>query len=181
MRVVNRRIALKNALLIAGGAALLPRSLRGEKDASIALEHLAMTSADEQLLASIVETLIPETDTPGARELNVHLFVLKMVDDCHSPEEQRRFAAGLSQVNAFAKRQTGKEFMDCSEADKKRVLEALNRSGVQPGELASFNRQMRRRAIQGYKESRYVMTQLKVHRMIPEPYEGYFPASEYEA
>jgi len=177
---MNRRIALKNALLIVGGSVLVPASLRGARDPSIRLTHLKVDRESEVLLGDIVDTLIPKTDTPGAKELNVHLFVLMMVDECHAPEEQRAFVAGLKAFEGYSKRRLGKAFADCDTEQRVSLVKGLKQRENVSSSLWTFNQLMRRRAIQGYRESQYVMTHVIPHRMIPEKYDGYYPASNYE-
>ncbi len=177
---MNRRIALKNALLIIGGSILVPTSLRGAQDPSVRLSNLKIDGDDEFLLGEVVDTLIPKTDTPGAKELKVHLFVLLMVDECHEPDEQRAFVGGLRELGGYSKRRFGSGFLDCTEEQRVEILEGLKqKNGISSG-LWVFNQLMRKRAIQGYRESQYVMTHLIPHRMIPEKYDGYYPASKYE-
>jgi len=177
---MNRRAAIKTALTIATGFAILPRHLRSASGPSVRLTELRISATEEALLAEVVETLIPATDTPGAKELKVHLFVLKMLDDCHGAVDQRAFEVGLRQLDGYAQGLMGKHFADGDTAERENVLTSLGRKeGVSP-ELWTFNRLMRSRAIEGYRESEYVMTHLLPHRMIPAPYDGYYAASNYE-
>lgn len=177
---MNRRIALKNALLVVGGSALIPVSLRGVRDPSIRLTHLKIDFDGEVLLGEVVDTLIPATDNPGAKELNVHLFVLMMIDECHTSEEQRAFASGLKGLDDYSKQQFGKGFTNCDRAERVQLVEGLKQMNKISSDLGTFGQLMRRRAIQGYRESQYVMTKVIPHRMIPEKYNGYYPASNYE-
>ena len=168
-------------LLIASGAVLLPASLRGANGASIRLETLKIDADQEAVLAEFVETLIPKTDTPGAKELKVHFFVLKMVDDCHGPEEQKLLVDGLAAVDNLAEKQFGNRFVACTPAQRKTLLERLNRKKEVSAELAAFNTLVKNRAIQGYLVSQYVMTSLLPHKMIPDTYDGYYPASNFKS
>lgn len=168
-------------LLIASGAALLPAALRGAKGPSVRLGELKVDADQEALLAEFVETLIPKTDTPGAKELKVHIFVLKMIDDCHGAEDQELLASGLDSVDRLAKKRFGNGFVACKPAQRKALLESLNRKKEVSAELAAFNALVKKRAIQGYLVSQYVMTSLRPHKMIPDPYDGYYPASNYKS
>src|SRR5690606_29210039 len=95
-KTIDRRGALRTLLYIAGGTLVLPACFRESGKAIIDLTNLSIGQDNEHLLAELTETLISTTDTPGSKELLLHLFVLKMVDDCHSPEEQKQFTKGLS-------------------------------------------------------------------------------------
>lgn len=178
---MERRSALRNMLLIVSGAVLLPASLRGANGASISLDVLKIDADQEAVLAGFVETLIPATDTPGAKELKVHLFVLKMVDDCHGPEDRKLLVSGLASVDDLAKKQFGNRFVACKPVQRKKLLESLNRKREVSAELAAFNMLVKNRAIQGYLVSQYVMTDLLPHKMIPDPYDGYYPASNFKS
>ena len=167
-------------LLVATGAVIIPRHLRSANDASIQLENLSITADDELLLANVVDTLIPRTNTPGAKDLNVHLFVLLMLNDCHDQDDQNHFVTGLRQVDQFAVEHTTNSFADCDQSDRVNLLIKMKGKQSTPLELWIFNQLMRRRTIEGYRESKYVMTHLSPHAMIPPPYDGHYPATNYE-
>ena len=171
---INRRKALRTLLYIAGGTLVLPACFRESGKASIDLTHLSVSEGDEQLLAEFTETLIPATDTPGGKELLLHLFVLKMVDDCHSPEEQEKFTKGLSAFSAWSQQELGMEFLR-ADADSRTAL--LARIGKTSDEdLKQFFSITKQRAIQGYMNSQYVMTNLVKYELVPGRYNGYAPA-----
>jgi len=57
-------------------------------------------TADEvSLLNEIAETIIPKTDTPGAKDAGCGVFIAQFVTDCYSPEEQATFRAGLADID----------------------------------------------------------------------------------
>ncbi|MBL7698555.1 MAG: gluconate 2-dehydrogenase subunit 3 family protein, partial [Chitinophagaceae bacterium] len=110
---MKRRSLVRNLVIVAGGLVLLPSCSGDTSKASIQLNNLDIDAGTEELLAQIVETLIPETDTPGARALNIHLFVLKMLDDCYEKDDQQKFLAGLSDLEILAKKQFGHSLIAC--------------------------------------------------------------------
>lgn len=168
---MNRRAAVRTLLYIAGGTLVLPACFRESGKASIDLTNLSISDDDEQLLAELTETLIPATDTPGGKELLLHLFVLKMVDDCHAPEEQEQFAKGLSSFSAWSQKELGVEF---AVADMDRRTELLGKIGENADEdVKQFFSITKRRAIQGYLNSQYVMTNLVKYELVPGRYNGY--------
>lgn len=178
--LMNRRLAIKNLVILATGAAVIPHHLRSSNGPSIRLSSLPINASHEAQLAEIVETLIPATDTPGAKDLNVHLFVLLMINDCHDESDQKFFITGLDQVDIFAQEHCRKAFTDCTSSERFELLTKMKNKATTPPELWTFNRLMRFRAIEGYRESEYVMTHVLPHHMIPPPYDGYYPASNYD-
>ena len=71
-----------------------------------------------EVLAEVVETILPETDTPGAKAAKVHVFVDLTAKACLSPAEQQALIAGLEDLGgAFlalghAERQTRLQQID---------------------------------------------------------------------
>ncbi|RQO66186.1 hypothetical protein DBR43_28560 [Pedobacter sp. KBW06] len=161
---MNRRLAIKQVLIFAGGMALLPSCLREEGKVSIQLKHLDISATQEKLLAEIAELIIPKTDTPGAKELKLHLFVLKMLDDCYEKQEQESFIKGMNTFEGLA----GAEL-------KQKLMEVNAGKPGLPKETGDFYAIMKSRTIGGYLNSKYVMSNLVIWELVPGRYNGYFP------
>ncbi|MET3114523.1 hypothetical protein AAKU52_002258 [Pedobacter sp. CG_S7] len=172
---MERRFAIKQILIMAGGIALLPSCLKESGKSSILLKNLTVTLDQELLLGEIAETIIPKTDTPGAKELNLHLFVLKMLDDCYEPEKQRDFLKGLEQLQQETQNQFAKSFSKLTLMEREEVLRKIENNKEASPELAVFYQLMKNKTIQGYVSSKYVMTNLKKWELVPGRYNGYFP------
>lgn len=172
---MNRRFAIKQVLIMAGGLALLPSCLREAGKSSILLKNLDINLDQEVLLGEIAETMIPKTDTPGAKELNLHLFVLKMLDDCYEPEEQSQFLKGLGQFQDEIQSKYGKSFSKLTVLNRQEALFLVENNKQAAPELAQFYKILKNRTIQGYLNSKYVMTNLKKWELVPGRYNGYFP------
>ena len=153
---MNRRTAIKQLFILAGGIAIATSCNPSSNSSSIALRDVPFTAAEEEFLGSCVEAIIPQSDSPGARELNLHLFVMKMVDDCQSPEEQKEFLAGL---------QAAISATDSSPAALQAYLGKLPAEDV-------FFKILKRRTIQGYLNSEYVMKNKLVYELVPGRYNG---------
>jgi len=153
---MNRRTALKQMFIMAGGIMIATSCDFSSKAPSIQLNNVKLNLDDEQLLSELVETIIPKTDSPGAKELNLHLFVMKMLDDCTSPEDQKKFLEGLK----AAEKVKGK-----SAEEQLAYLKALSNEDV-------FFNILKRRTIQGYKNSEYVMKNKLIYELVPGRYNG---------
>ena len=176
---MKRRSAIKNLMIIAGGIAIFPSCSNDPAKASIQLTNLNINADQEALLAEIAETIIPKTSTaPGARDLNLHLFTMKMVDDCYSTEEQQLFVSGLNGTDLLAKEKYNHVFIKCSTQQKNELLTLAMKDENAPKELATFLRITKQKLIQGFTNSKYVMTDLKQYEMVPGRYNGYFPADK---
>ncbi|MCA5004303.1 gluconate 2-dehydrogenase subunit 3 family protein [Sphingobacterium bovistauri] len=153
---MKRRTAIKQLFILAGGIAIATACDSGRNKASIALSNVDFTKDDEELLAQLVESIIPETDSPGARSLKLHLFVMKMVDDCHSSEDQQAFIEGLKKSKTIK----GKPL-----AEVQNYLTSLEKED-------KFLDILKRRTLMGYQNSEYVMKNKVIYELVPGRYDG---------
>ena len=182
---MNRRLAVRNVALLAATATLLPgcfsKTEDGQQAAASPKPAAALSAGQQQQLAEVCETIIPKTATPGAKDLGLHLYVLKMLRDCTPVKEQQLFVAGLQQLDGAAQKQHGQAF-GASTAIQRLAL--LQRIDQQPGdfsaELAGFYRMARQLTADGYKGSKYFMTKEIVYELVPGRYNGYYPVSKVD-
>ena len=125
------------------------------------------------MLAEVVETIIPATDTPGARELDVHRFVQTMVKDCYDQNAQESLANGLAALDKYSQQTFKKSFAEGTPQQRIHVLEGMQLS-ADPAQKAFFG-MVKNLTIQGYLNSEYVMTNLTHYEMIPGRFHGCVP------
>jgi hypothetical protein len=171
----NRRIAIQQLLLIWAGAALLPSCLQDEKKVSIPLNVIHILPEEESMLADLAETILPKTDTPGARDLSAHLFALKMVDDCYSKENQEKYMNGMKEFETFVKTKTGKSFSGLSDSDRQSIVANLDKQKSSGNDMSFFYQSTRRLTIQAYTTCEYYMTKIRGYKMIPGKFQGCIP------
>lgn len=172
---MERRTAIKNLFIIAGGIAILKSCSSDKSKASIQLNKISVSAEQEALLAELVETIIPETTTPGAKSLGLHLFVMKMVDDCHDESDQKKFVDGFVELETASNTTVKTSFL---KATKEQRLEVIKVLGATAGSEPRMLDIVKRRTLQGYLNSKYVMTELIPYELIPGRYNGYFPVSK---
>jgi len=177
--LMKRRVALKQLGILAGGVLLLPSCVKQTRAVSMPLKNMAITGDQETLLAEVAETIIPATDIPGAKALEVPQFVLHMVDDCYDAEQQKSFTTGLASLDDEIKKKTGKSFADSAPAEREAFLKGLEEEAgkaeeaqAKPSDLATFYSMTKRHTIQGFLNSKYIMTDVLVHNMIPGRFNG---------
>lgn len=182
---MNRRTAVRNLAVVVGTAALLPACLseaKKEAQASIPLKYLKVSAQQEKLLADVCETILPRTDTPGAKDLGLHLHVLKMLDACCPKPEQQAFLQGLTHVEVLASEQFKQSFLACSPAQRQALLlrMAPPLNPAQPIKPPSFYSTARRLTVDGYTRSKYFLTTHIVYELVPSRYNGYFPTKDLD-
>jgi hypothetical protein len=175
---MKRRTLLKQLGLLAGAAVILPHCTGKETahEAAISLHHLKPTSTQQDDVAALVDALIPKTDTPGARELGVQNYTWRMIDDCTSEEDQRKFMAGLEQLSSVANRRFGESIAECSADDLAILLREMNDGKVSPesgdNNIPDFYRQFRGHTVRGFLGSESVMTDVFHYNMVPGRFTG---------
>ncbi|WP_224996734.1 gluconate 2-dehydrogenase subunit 3 family protein [Cesiribacter sp. SM1] len=171
---MNRRIALKNMALVAAGLLVLPGcDTSGWKETAVQATDPLLSAKQEGLLAEIVETLIPTTDTPGAKELKVHAYVHKMVADCFEVDAQEVLIKGLDTTEQLADKKYNKAFAAASMEEKTAILEQMSKSDE--ATQKDFYELVKGLTIRGYMTSEYVMTNITKYEMVPGRYHGCVP------
>ena len=132
-----------------------------------------LSSGQADQLAELVETIIPVTDTPGAKALNVHQFVQKMVADCYDKSAQENLQKGLDSLDGLAKKSFSKPFAEGDTAQRTALLTQLAKSTDTAQK--DFYSLVKNLTIRGYMSSEYVMTNLTHYQFIPGHYYGCVP------
>lgn len=167
---MDRRSALKYLGIASAAAVMLPSCIQDEKKLSIALNNLKVSGTDEELLAAIAGTLVPATDTPGAKEVEAHLFTFIMVDDCHPKEDQEKFLSGMRAFDDEIRRESGKSFMKSSAGERTAILERLQKEkSALPENVRMFYETSKRYILQGYLSSQHFLTKVKPYQHVPGP------------
>ena len=173
---MKRRSAIRNLVVITGGFMLLPSCKSTPGKSSISLKNFNINADQENLLAEIASSIIPATHIRGAKEVGAHLFVLKMVDDMYEKEVQQNFITGLDYLEMDVKKEFNQSFEKCSEAQKQKVLLDIESKKGYSKEVLDFFAIMKQRTVEGYLNSKYVMTNVIKYEFIPtQKYDGYYP------
>jgi hypothetical protein len=153
-----------------------PDSLRKTGTSS---QFLSVTEVD--LLAEITDIIIPVTTegqktVQGARSLNVHQFIEKMVTDCYDKTTQILFRKGLNGVDDAAQAAIGMPFLEGTVEQRLDILKLMSQSSdaTQKG----FLQLVKSLTIRGYMNSEYVMTNFTHYEMAPARYKGCVPVKK---
>ena len=177
---MDRRTAIRNLALVIGGAALLPACTTHNPVAHF--KHFDITFDQQTLITDMAETIIPKTTTPGATDLNLYGFVMKMVDDCSTKKDQQAFVKGMGEFNDVPKKLLNKSFADCSKKEKEDVLNTFEKKdNGYSKDLNAFYGTVKSLTVFGYTESKYFMTKEVVYELVPGRYNAYFPVKNVKA
>lgn len=128
-QTISRRQAIAHVTALLGGAALvggtgLLRAAAGEREYR---DNGLFSRADVAWLDEVAETILPETDTPGAKAAGVGPFMALMVNDVYAPDEQEVFRDGMRTLEEACRAEYGKGFLEAAAAERLALLERIDR------------------------------------------------------
>ena len=179
---INRRQALRRVGALLGGIVSAPTvagMLSGcERMAGPDWSPQTLTAAQNQMVDTISEIIIPTTDTPGASAANVNRFIDAMVGESYQPEDRERFLQGLEDLDARCKDDYGSPFVECTEEQQQALVGELDDQyfGSDAPEFdrdaPPFFRMMKELVIIGYYTSEIGATQELKTNIVPGYYNG---------
>lgn len=179
---MNRREALTRVAWIMGGTVI---------GGSLFLEGCTRKATNDveglfepdtvDFLGNIADTILPPTDSPGAKEAGVGAFIPVMVRDCYTPEDQQVFLEGLNQLNKTSNDKFGREFQELTADERTELLIAVDneakahqkeRTGNGPNHYFHLIKQL---TLLGYFTSELGATKALRYVQIPGRYDGDYP------
>lgn len=80
----------------------------------------------KNVIAELVDVIIPPTDTPGAKEAKVQDYIIDFMEACSSNKEFNTFFNGLNDVEDTAQSNYNTNFENCTLAQKTTILKNLD-------------------------------------------------------
>lgn len=172
---MKRRYVIKNLSITLGGLVSLP--VWASNGSLHTIGSVASPSdSNEILLAEIVETVIPQTTTPGAKSLKIHQLVRRMVNDCYAVEAHNTLNQGLVKTDEWAIQLYLKSFIDCDVKQRTDVFAKMEDSTDMA--TKQFTQMIKHLTILGYTNSEYYMTNILQYQMAPGFYHGCVPVTK---
>jgi glucoside 3-dehydrogenase (cytochrome c) hitch-hiker subunit len=157
-----------------------------------------LTPHQNETAIAMIDLIIPETDTPGAKAARVNEFMDVILTDWATEEERARILSGLDDVDTESKALFGKKFVDCTTLQQTTLLQALDdsidwRHGPVPAKTENpidnpfvqlkgeFFRSFKLMTIHGYYTSEIGQTQELKLEIIPGAYQGCAPIASGKA
>lgn len=169
---MQRRIFLKETVLGTTGFILLHACGDIATGEYYIGKKISITKAEQEKLKMLVASIIPADKNKGSADLDLHHFVLKMVDDCFARPDQDRFLQGL---RLFEKEAVliEKQFFKVKDfaAQAACIKKIMANNGIDES-VHYFLQTTKAFTIKGYLQSEYVMTTLLPYKMTPGPFKG---------
>ena len=120
---MDRRRAIKNisgALLIGSSLTAILESCKTES--RLSWKPLYFSDDEALTIGSLADTILPRTDTPGALDVNVDIFIDKVVYGTYDDAGQKNLSSEIQLFNDYCKKNYRGKFADLIEKDRHAVL-----------------------------------------------------------
>ena len=167
--LMNRRESLKGLFLATGSLVALPAWADGWTAQNV--KHLSSFSAAEQgILSSVADTIIPQGNSIGALSVGVDKFLQKLIDNCYEVPVQDNIKKQLTTLDANAQSTHKRSFSQCTQKEREELLLRFNASSDKNEK--DFFDLMKSETIRGFNTSKEVMLQHLKYKIAPGHYYG---------
>ena len=142
----------------------------------------ALTTDQVDLLGTLVDLIIPASDTPGAKDAGVPVFIDKLLDDWVESEDRVRFRAGLAALDEEMQETHGVAFRESTPEQQNAFLTRLDQEAMQAREEGAdplpFFATLKEWTLVGYYTSEIGATQELQWLAAPGRYDADLPLEE---
>ncbi|MBV7531512.1 gluconate 2-dehydrogenase subunit 3 family protein [Chitinophaga sp. sic0106] len=181
---MHRRDAIRNVAILLGTAISASTLSALESCTGSAPKNYDLhTPQTKAMVAEVADTIIPTTDTPGAKAAKVDEFIITMMNDCYKKEDQELFLSGLKKIDEASKKKFQKTFLELTPEQRTEVLTEIDKERVaynkrdnkKEGDAAHYFQAMKDLTLVGYFTSEPGATQALRYVRVPGKYEGCVP------
>ena len=173
---MNRREALKRTALLLGVAASPAAITQALAQATRPDGHRYLTAGQFATVDAMAETILPATDTPGAREAGVPAFIDIIFGQFSTPEQETALAQGIENFNHACRTSAGAPFAELSTAQQATQLQRL--AGNEDEETRAFWRRLRQLTLLGYFSSEVAAKKVLNYDPVPGRWDPDIPVAE---
>lgn len=126
--LMDRREAVKSVAFLIGGAlsATTIATLFDSCNEPGKTAGELFTTKQQKLVTELADIIIPTTaKSPGAKAANVGLFITMMIQDCYPEDAQKAFVKGVEDLDAAAKKEFNKSFLEISLTEREQLITKL--------------------------------------------------------
>ncbi len=190
---MDRRSALKKTGVLAGAAVAMPSLFSifqaCQSETRLDWQPEFFTENEAKTISSLLDTILPRTETPGALDVKSDIFIDKVIAKTYDEVAKEKMRADIAAFNSECEKKYGKAFFELSASDKSKMLVTAeaNSGKFSPGvwgtavgkqEPIGFYRSMKSMAIWAYFTSEEVGEQVLNYDPIPGVFEPCIPVSE---
>jgi gluconate 2-dehydrogenase gamma chain len=142
IKKLNRREILERMAMVTGGAISLTITSACDNGVSVpvnteSLNLKALNETQLNLVADIADAIIPDTETLGAKSVNVHYLIDELAANWMTTGDRDTFLADLTALDQRIKQEKGKRFSELDVAGRGPVLDMLGAEMIAAGQIKS--------------------------------------------
>lgn len=144
------------------------------------------SARDLVMFDEISETIMPRTDTPGAKDAAVGAFIARYSVACYEPVQLRILKQGIGTLDALMRAKAGADFLHASPAQRQALLIDIDlqarKHAKEPGQpVPHYFTLMKQLTLLGFFTSEPGSTRALRYRPVPGKYKGIIPYIKGEA
>jgi hypothetical protein len=120
-RELIRQVALLTGTAVVGGEFFLSGCKVDRKDKTGLFSEEDFSFFDE-----VAETILPKTNTPGAKDAAVGQFIAMYSTECYGDMELKTLRDGINQLDEASKKLSGSGFMKSTAEQKQKLLTQID-------------------------------------------------------
>ena len=179
---MNRRELIKQIALLTGTAVIGGEFfLSGCKNSEMPSADL-FSDKDILFFDEVAETILPKTNTPGAKDGEVGKFMVSYSADCYDELQLKTLKDGINKLNDAAGKKYEKDFMKITATQKQELLNGIDAEAkkyYEKNNEPSVKEQtphyftlMKQLVLLGFFTSKPGVTQVLRYNPVPGKYEG---------
>lgn len=190
---MDRRAALKKTVVVAGSAALVPSLFSllqsCQQQPRLDWEPIFLSVNQAEIISTLVDTLLPRTETPGALDMKVDMFIDVVFAKLFDTTGQNTIITEINNFDDLSKEKFGSKFTELNTTDREEYLKQKEaESGKFNGKVwgtavgdqkpVGFYRTTKSLALWGYFSSEEIGKNVLSYDPIPGEYLGCIPLSD---
>ena len=190
---MDRRKALRQTGLLTGATLLTPSLLMlldsCKKESRLTWIPVFFTETEAKTVSKLIDKILPRTETPGALDVNVDVFLDKYFFGTYDEASKSRLRKEIEAFNSNCLSEMGDLFPDLNDEKTQSVMEAAEKAsadispsiwGATVGEQKplTFYRKLKSMAIWAYFTSEKIGEDVLSYDPIPQEYDGCIPLSD---
>jgi hypothetical protein len=187
---MNRRELIKHIALLTGAAVAGSEFFLAGCNSHDAINVGSFAEKDVSFFDEIAETILPKTNTPGAKDAEVGKFMASYSTDCYDELQLQTLREGITKLNEASQKKYGSGFIKLAESQKQDLLteidaeakkynEGIN-TGSGKGQPLHYFTLMKQLVLFGFFTSKPGVTQVLRYVPVPGKYEGCIDYKEGE-
>ena len=179
---MNRRDALARVSLLLGGTVLGAEAFlsgcTNPPEQKLGGMGTNFSNSDIAFLDEVAETILPKTNTPGAKDAQVGEFMTRIVKDCYTQADQKVFLNGMQKLDDASKKKNGKSYLESTPEQRHDLLVDLDKESKEYGKTKKkddpqhYFRMMKELTLWGYFTSKPGANEALRYVAVPGRYQG---------